>query len=214
MAAPARAIVYIDGFNFYYGAIKGTPHKWLDLQDFCTKLLNQDDLILVRYFTSLCDGERLTRQLAFINALSTLPKVKICFGKFKTKDVKCLHRGCKFPGDRTFQTVEEKRTDVAIGIHMLDDAYADACDKLVLISGDSDLVPAIETVRRRFPNKKTIVYKPTRDPKMKPRRGDELAQASGDGRPLPVGLLSHCHLPPEVHDPRSGKTFKKPTAWT
>jgi hypothetical protein len=24
--------VYIDGFNFYYGAAKGTPHKWLDLE--------------------------------------------------------------------------------------------------------------------------------------------------------------------------------------
>jgi hypothetical protein len=23
--------VYIDGFNLYYGCLKGTPHKWLDL---------------------------------------------------------------------------------------------------------------------------------------------------------------------------------------
>ncbi|MEZ5246060.1 MAG: hypothetical protein R2707_13255 [Acidimicrobiales bacterium] len=25
-------VVYIDGFNFYYGAVKGTPHEWLDYQ--------------------------------------------------------------------------------------------------------------------------------------------------------------------------------------
>jgi len=28
---PLRTRVYIDGFNFYYGCLKGTPYKWLDL---------------------------------------------------------------------------------------------------------------------------------------------------------------------------------------
>ena len=27
---PLRTIVYIDGFNLYYGQLKGTPYKWLD----------------------------------------------------------------------------------------------------------------------------------------------------------------------------------------
>src|SRR5271165_304286 len=27
----ARTIVYIDGFNLYYRALKGTAHKWLDI---------------------------------------------------------------------------------------------------------------------------------------------------------------------------------------
>jgi hypothetical protein len=32
-----RTIVYIDGFNFYYGSVyygsvKGTPYKWLDFR--------------------------------------------------------------------------------------------------------------------------------------------------------------------------------------
>ena len=26
-----RTRVYIDGFNLYYGAVKGTSFKWLDL---------------------------------------------------------------------------------------------------------------------------------------------------------------------------------------
>lgn len=26
-----RTRVYIDGYNFYYGCLKGTSHKWLDL---------------------------------------------------------------------------------------------------------------------------------------------------------------------------------------
>jgi uncharacterized LabA/DUF88 family protein len=43
---------------------------------------------------------------------------------------------------------------------MLDDAYQDHCDQFVLVSGDSDLVPAINLVRTRFPLKKVIVYIP------------------------------------------------------
>jgi hypothetical protein len=26
-----RTIVYVDGFNLYYGALKGTPYRWLDI---------------------------------------------------------------------------------------------------------------------------------------------------------------------------------------
>ena len=26
-----RTIVYVDGFNLYYGCLKNTPWKWLDL---------------------------------------------------------------------------------------------------------------------------------------------------------------------------------------
>jgi hypothetical protein len=28
----ARTIVYIDVFNLYYRALRGTPHKWLDIE--------------------------------------------------------------------------------------------------------------------------------------------------------------------------------------
>lgn len=26
-----NTIVYVDGYNFYYGCLKGTPYKWLDI---------------------------------------------------------------------------------------------------------------------------------------------------------------------------------------
>jgi 6-hydroxy-3-succinoylpyridine 3-monooxygenase len=34
-----RTIVYVDGFNFYYGTMRGTLWKWLDLQAFIGNLL-------------------------------------------------------------------------------------------------------------------------------------------------------------------------------
>ncbi len=45
-------IVYIDGFNLYYGAVKDTPYKWLDLEALCRRLLPKDDIVGIRYFTA------------------------------------------------------------------------------------------------------------------------------------------------------------------
>ena len=50
--AMARAAVYIDGFNLYYGALKGTPYKWLDVEALARKLAPTDQLVAVRYFTA------------------------------------------------------------------------------------------------------------------------------------------------------------------
>ena len=44
--------VYIDGFNLYYGAITGTPNKWLDLEALCHRLLPKDDIKRIWYFTA------------------------------------------------------------------------------------------------------------------------------------------------------------------
>ena len=43
---------YIDGLNLYYGALKGTPHKWLDLEAFAYRLTPHDQIDAVRYFTA------------------------------------------------------------------------------------------------------------------------------------------------------------------
>jgi hypothetical protein len=34
----ARAAVYIDGFNLYHGALKGTQYKWLDVEALARRL--------------------------------------------------------------------------------------------------------------------------------------------------------------------------------
>ncbi|SMC57054.1 hypothetical protein [Polynucleobacter kasalickyi] len=48
-----RTIVYIDGFNFYYGQLKDSPYKWLDLVKlFKTILGDENNLIKVKYITA------------------------------------------------------------------------------------------------------------------------------------------------------------------
>ena len=48
-----RTFVYVDGFNLYYGALKGTSWKWLDLPALLAKVLQpHHDILTVKYFTA------------------------------------------------------------------------------------------------------------------------------------------------------------------
>ncbi len=48
----ANVNVYIDGFNLYYGALKRTPYKWLDLGLLTRTLLPADTVQAIHYFTA------------------------------------------------------------------------------------------------------------------------------------------------------------------
>ena len=48
-----RTIVYIDGYNLYYGLLKGPKWKWLDLMAFVKALLRPDhEIVAVKHFTA------------------------------------------------------------------------------------------------------------------------------------------------------------------
>jgi hypothetical protein len=217
MAAPAtpvpklRTIIYIDGFNLYYGAVRATPaFKWLNLERFCRLLRPHDDIRVIRYFSALIDGPNKPNQEAYLRALSTTPLIEIILGKFKKKTVKCAVKPCTWTGNKFYGTQEEKRTDVNIAVFMLDDAYQDLCDHFVVFSGDSDLVPALNMVRLRFPQKKITVYVPSRSPV----RGAavEIRTAAHVNRTLPLVLLSKSQFPNSVPD-GAGGFITRPATW-
>jgi hypothetical protein len=87
-----RTRVYVDGFNLYYGAVKGTPFKWLNLVELALQVLppghNVDRL---KYFTARVSGASDPgapgRQQVYLRALRTLPEVEIHFGSFLAKTV-------------------------------------------------------------------------------------------------------------------------------
>jgi uncharacterized LabA/DUF88 family protein len=108
----------------------------------------------------MVDGSHRPNQEAYLKALQTTPLVVIVLGHFKRKRVKCTHPLCTYPGGRFFETREEKHTDVNIAVHMLDDAYQGACDRMILVSGDSDLVPAVKIIKKRYPAIRIFVYVP------------------------------------------------------
>ena len=41
-----RTFIYVDGFNLYYGELKGTPWRWLDLPSLFSKGLPPNHSIL------------------------------------------------------------------------------------------------------------------------------------------------------------------------
>lgn len=212
MTPKPRTIVYVDGFNLYYGAVKGTPHKWLNLERYFTLLRPADDIVAIKYFTAEIMGPTKPNQDVFLAALATLPRVEIILGKFKRKRVRCEFAACvtTSPAARFFEKPEEKRTDVNIAVTMLDDAYQDQCDQFVIVSGDSDLVPAVRMIRARFPAKIILVYIPAQNP----LRGAavELRAAAHKHRLLPLNLLPHCQFATNVPD-GTGGFFTKPASW-
>jgi len=207
-----RVIVYIDGFNLYYGAVKSTPAlKWLDLERFCKLLRPNDDVQAVKYFTALINGPTKPNQEAYLRALATTPLVSVILGKFKDKNVRCGVTTCTHLASKRFKVPEEKRTDVNIAISMLDDCYQDLCDHLILFSGDSDLVPAVSLIRLRFAAKTVTVYVPSNNP----IRGAavELRLAATKHRNLPLSLLPNAQFPDAIPD-GGGGIINRPAAWT
>jgi hypothetical protein len=207
---PPRTIVYIDGFNLYYGAVRGSAFKWLNLQRFFQLLRPHDNIVKVHYFTALVDGPTKPNQDVCLRALGTLPLVNIVLGKFKKKQVRCSNSACTFAGDRFFAVPEEKRTDVNIAVFLLDDAYQNQCDHSIVVSGDSDLVPAISLLKVRFPQKRVTVYVPSRNP----MRGAavELRSVADKHRTLPLNLLPFSQFSNPLPD-GAGGLLHKPASW-
>ena len=79
--------VYVDGFNLYYGALKGTSHRWLDLDALCRRLLPRDHIHRIRYFTARTtprpghSGH--IHQELYHRALATIPHMSIHLGYFQ-----------------------------------------------------------------------------------------------------------------------------------
>ncbi len=136
-----RVMVYVDGFNLYFGMRSKSWRKyyWLDLIALATSLLKPgQNLQGVHYFTSRIrsNGRNvgdMQRQTTYLEALGTLPTLKIHFGHYLEKPRKCRSCGAQW------MDYEEKMTDVNIAVQLLADAFDDQFDTVLLISGDSDL---------------------------------------------------------------------------
>ena len=119
-----RTFIYIDGFNLYYGAVKDTPHKWLDVKKFFETVLDPKHLILfIKYFTALVsspanDPQKTTRQQVYIRALKAyIPEIEIYYGHFLSNPIRAPlvtpTSGQKFAD--VIKT-EEKGSDVSLNV--------------------------------------------------------------------------------------------------
>ena len=200
-----HVFAYIDGFNFYHGMLDARLHnsRWLDLRALCTALLrSRQQLYLVRYFTSRVRYDPLgaKNQAVFIDALLARGGVEIEFGHFLATSVEC--RKCGFVRTKR----EEKKTDVNMAVRLLEDAFDDRFDLAIVVSADSDLVPPIEAVRRRFPSKRVVVAFPPQ------RRSAQLRRAADAAYHLSGPTIGSSRLPDPVMTP-SGVELRAPRGW-
>ena len=198
-------IAYIDGFNFYYGLrdAKLRSSRWLDFPTMCQSLLQQgQNLELVRYFTTRVRNDPAAgkRQSTFIDALRARGGIEIDFGHFLSKNRECYKCGHKW------QQSEEKKTDVNIAVRLLTDVYDDRFDTAIVISGDSDLVPPIKSVRGRFRGKHVIVAFPPK------RASNELKAAANAAFTISNKTIRSSRLPNPVVTP-TGIELWAPQGW-
>lgn len=185
---------YVDGFNLYHALLKFQDErvKWLDLAALCRRLLRpqSETLQTIYYFSAFADwlpGSK-SRHVEYVKALTATGIVPV-MGHFKEKDRGCWKCGAKWKGH------EEKETDVSIGITLLNDAYKNRFDTALLITRDSDLMPAVRMVRAEFPNKQIIAVAPP----MMGHSNDLLTVCNGKRKITPT-QVTQCLLPQHVYD--------------
>lgn len=218
--------VYIDGFNLYNGIVRGTRFKWLNLLEFCRRLLPNDTIDRIKYFTAKVDARaddpgQPYRQMAYWRALETLGCVEIVKGHFlslpkKMPTLESMERiaalartGKNVSGMRpTFVDVlrsEEKGTDVNLAVHLVHDAHLVRFEAALIISNDSDLKESIRIVRREL-GKVVGVFTPHRD-----KPSVQLKNTASFFREIPVKALRESLFPDELVDGRGA--FRKPAGW-
>jgi len=178
--------------------------KWLNLRslaDIYAANIEGDFVEDVYYFTAFASWspEKVSRHQAYINALEDM-NVKVVLGEFKRKTKRC--NNCKL----NFVTYEEKQTDVNIAVTLFRLAVEDKYDKVIIISGDTDILPAIRLVQSTFPEKKVGVIVPI-------GRESNSLRATADFR----YKMRESHLEQaqfaDRHVLKNGKAITRPQGW-
>lgn len=100
------------------------------------------ELVAVKYFSARPDDpDANTNQGRFFQANKENGKFRLILGTYLKKSIRC--RNCGYE----IKTHEEKETDVRIATQIVVDAYERNCDIAIVVSADSDMVPAIEIAK-------------------------------------------------------------------
>lgn len=203
-----KANIYVDGFNLYYGALKGTPYRWLDIYKLCRIMLPRDMVHQIKYFTALVtsrpkDPDQLTRQQTYLRALQTTPNLEIIYGHFLSHEIMMPLAPPQTGYAKVIKT-EEKGSDVNLALHLLSDGYKNIYDMAVIISNDSDLLSPIQFVKKEL-GKKIGILNPQKHP------SKSLIAVADFIKNIRAGTLKSSQFPPALVDNQG--SFSKPPGW-
>jgi uncharacterized LabA/DUF88 family protein len=212
----------VDGFNLYHSLKEsqkpGQSTKWLDIPKLCNSLLpnlnsqlkgREDKLRLGRviYFSAYAehllnrDPDLVNRHKAFVSALQS-NDVTVILGKFKKKTITC-----KVDKSHNFTAYEEKQTDVSIGIHLVKIAFQKETDIICVVTGDTDIIPAILMAKEVNPNVLVAVIFPAN------RYSEELKNTCDFHIQLNAKSYNKFQFPEIIKNSKTGETIQKPSDW-
>jgi len=200
-----RAIAYIDGFNLYNGIHATYAHRylWLDVVKLVQAMRPASELVSVKYFTStlLFDPDAQSRQAHYIAALQAAnPGVlEVFYGRYQPKVVTC--NKCT----ASWTTYEEKETDVSIAVEMVADVASGRADDFYIVSGDSDMAPAVRRMMKINPDIFCTAFFPPQ------RKSDELLKLMPASRVIGRQKIDASQLDDEMSG-ESG-SFSRPAKW-
>jgi len=158
-----KTTIYIDGYNLYYGCLKYSPYKWLDLYQLFARWIvhaqmPESQIDKIKFFTAdikskfSSQGDQSQQaQERYHRALSVqyTEQIEIIKG-FYALDYASLPRYQKpvnLEERAEVWRLEEKQTDVNIALHGYRDVMQGRCDQLVLVSNDTDLEGMLQMIR-------------------------------------------------------------------
>ena len=222
---PLRIFFYIDALNFYYGALRHTSFRWLDIGAFCEAILREQVRFVtdtdglkehpfkiegIKIFTAhlkelFWDPGAPARQKLYLTALCAHdPRIDIQYGKFS------VHEHMAYDAESTGKRhkiirPEEKGSDVNLALHMLNDAFNDKYDCAIMVSNDTDLLSALTMVHEQKKMVGVALPRANRSKSLKNNADFYLDVRSK--------LLAGCQLPDPVPY-KTKKILRKPKEWS
>jgi uncharacterized LabA/DUF88 family protein len=207
---------YIDGFNLYYGMKRKYDRRylWLDVVGLVRRLRPEDEVVTVKYFTTIVRGEPIAsaNQINYVDALKVHsgPVLEVHAGWFRRRKLapckECgQHWQCGCP--RRPRSYEEMETDVALAAAMVEDAARGLADVALLVSADSDFAPAVAAVKRINPDLPVILAMPPGN--LQPhKRFDDVGFFS-----INETALRQSQLPEQIYDSVNRRSRRRPEKW-
>ena len=219
MDKPMRRVSFlVDGLNLYFSLVEmqgltKKPSKWLDLREMCEGFLaaiaerlgTRVELAQIHYFAAYVtagtahDRVVLERQRTYVAAIESTG-VSVTMSPFKKRDLRCHH--CK----TVFKREEEKETDVAMAVKLLEILLTGEASIAVMITGDTDFRPAISTARRLFPESSIGIITPFL------RHTTEMQEVGDFHFKVSQRLVHASQFPNPLRLP-DGRVLAKPQGW-
>lgn len=225
-----RTVAYVDGYNLYYGCLKGSSYLWLDIGRLVQNVLHIQDpateLVRVKYFTAYIKARFASHgdasaqaQQTYFKALRASATVDIEIGDYSLEPSWAVEY--HEPPDKRRRVkiwrFEEKRTDVNLALAAYRDA-ARGVEQVVFVTNDSDIVPAAQAIREDFPHVRIGVIFPIANRQRvgtpggrRPPCGDLLKIADWTRRHVNDEELAASQFPSKV--PTRKKPAIKPLHW-